>query len=1162
MPGPARAPLKHWLFHWPSLLACLLCVLTVLAVAELRANERMQAERHEAQRLLSEAQARLDRVIESTFSPAAGLVVLIRVDGDLNAERFGRHVEALQAERPQVRNVVAAPGDVIRLVHPLRGNEKALGLDYRSVPAQWAQIEAARTARHSRIYAPVKLVQGGLGVIQRNPVFVSTPEGERYWGSVSLVADLQRFMHQAQLPELPLQIGLFQQRPDGAAGEPIWGAASLAGQDAARVSIHLPGAQWLLLGRPPAGWQSGWDWSDPAVLGVAAAGLLVCGLSFALGQRRRLLQLRNAELAAEIEQRRLAHEDAEAARARYESLVALASDWLWEQDAEFRLSYLSRSDAGVAESLHHLIGLRRWEAPNLLPGPDWAAHRAQLERHEPFRDFEYGLLGPQGQIIHVCLSGAPVFDAQGRFCGYRGTGRDLSAIRAAERELRQSSEQLAQAHDRLQALLDAALEVAIIATDFEGRITLFNRGAERMLGWHAAEVLGSSPHRFHDPGEIEQRARELSARFGRPVTPTEVFTLPASASGSETHMWTLRARDGQSLSVSLTISEVRDRAGQLLGRLGIAVDQSAQLAAQQAERELAQRLQALLDSANEVGIIALDLQGHVTLFSRGAERLLGCSAAEALGLQARDFHLREEIEREARRLSSELGRLVPRHEVFERQAAGLDGGFRRVWTYVRRDNGQTLRVSHTFTQLRDLQGQHVGYLAVVLDISEQLRAQDALAASNRHLQAVLDSAEDVGVVVIGLDGLVQLFSRGAEKLFGYPADEAIGCNALMFHDPEELQRRADAASQSLGRLVHKYELFTLQIDGAGHSPLSHWVYRRKSGERVHGALRFNEMRGADGQRIGYVAICLDVSEQLRAQQALEQLNTELEARVQARTTELRAALQTLQQAQEELLRSEKMAALGSLVAGVAHELNTPIGNCLTAASTLEERCREVQRDFEANTLRKSALAGFLGEAHGAAELLLRGLHNAADLVAHFKQVSVDQTSEQRRRFPLANLVEDVLSVLRPKLKHSQIELLTRIELAQDLDGYPGALGQLLTNLVLNAQIHAFTGVGKPQIRIEAHGLADGSHFELQVSDNGVGMNEEVRRRAFDPFFTTKMGQGGTGLGLNIVYNIATGVLGGQVELHSAPGQGTRFLFRLPLVAPHRRETADALRASC
>jgi len=247
------------------------------------------------------------------------------------------------------------------------------------------------------------------------------------------------------------------------------------------------------------------------------------------------------------------------------------------------------------------------------------------------------------------------------------------------------------------------------------------------------------------------------------------------------------------------------------------------------------------------------------------------------------------------------------------------------------------------------------------------------------------------------------------------------------------------------------------------------------------------------------------------------------------------------------------------VAGVAHELNTPIGNCLTAASTLDERTTETQRAFAAGALKRSALETFLGEADAASQLLLRGLRSAADLVAHFKQVSVDQTSEHRRRFALTSLVEDVLSVLSPQLRKARINIQTEITLAPEIDGYPGALGQLLTNLVLNAHVHAFEGEAPRQIWIRGHALEPG-WFELQVQDNGRGMSEDVRRRAFDPFFTTKMGQGGTGLGLNIVYNIATGVLGGQLELKTAPGEGSCFSFRLPLIAPHKREVATAMRA--
>lgn len=1156
----ARTPLKHWIFHWPSLVVSLLCAGTVTLVAQFRGEQLAQDQRRTVQQQLGEAQTRLDRVVEHTFSLSAGLVVLAQVDGDISPERFARHVEAMQSERPQVRNVVAAPDNVVRLVYPLKGNEKVMGLDYRSVPAQWAQVERARVQRERLIFAPVKLVQGGLGVIQRSPVFVNRPGAdkgqEHYWGTVSLVADLERFIDMAGLARTTLDVGLWLRRTNGAPGDLIWGKADLAdSRDAASQTVHLPGAQWLLLARPKAGWIQGRAWLDPAVLGVALASVLISGLSFALGQRRHLLQLRNVELAQEVERRRQAHDEAEAARARYQSLVSLSSDWLWEQDVEFRVSHLSMGgpQGGIADVLSTLIGQRRWECKDVLPGPDWAAHRAVLNRRESFRNFEYSLRSSDGRIVHISISGAPVFDAMGVFQGYRGTGRDVSDIRKAELALRRSSEDLSEARDRLQALFDAATQVAIIATDQRGRITVFNRGAERMLGWQAAEVLGSSPHRFHDRDEMQARSAALSRKRGRELQPGEIFNPEPDQEGSLTQLWTYHTRSGDSLQVSLTVSEVRDHHGELLGHLGIAVDLSAQLAAQAAEREGAQRLQAVLDSANEVAIIGLDLEGQVTLFSHGAERLLGCTAAQVMGLQGREFHVRNEIETEAERLGHLIGQPVAWHEVFERQAAGLDGGHRRVWTYLRRDNGQRLRVSHTFTRLRNAAGAHIGYLAVVLDIEQYMQSQDALAASNRRLQSVLDSAVDVGILVIALDGKVELFNRGAEALFGYAAHEVIGRSSLLFHDADELLRRVTRLSEQMGRRVHRHELFTLNLDAEGHSTLSHWIYVRKGGERIPGALRFSEMRDREGRPLAYLAICMDISEQVHAQEALQALNAELEARVRARTTEL-------QLAQDELLRTEKLAALGSLVAGVAHELNTPIGNCLTAASTLDERTTETQRAFAAGALKRSALETFLGEADAASQLLLRGLRSAADLVAHFKQVSVDQTSEHRRRFALTSLVEDVLSVLSPQLRKARINIQTEITLAPEIDGYPGALGQLLTNLVLNAHVHAFEGEAPRQIWIRGHALEPG-WFELQVQDNGRGMSEDVRRRAFDPFFTTKMGQGGTGLGLNIVYNIATGVLGGQLELKTAPGEGSCFTFRLPLVAPHRREIATAMRAA-
>ncbi len=271
------------------------------------------------------------------------------------------------------------------------------------------------------------------------------------------------------------------------------------------------------------------------------------------------------------------------------------------------------------------------------------------------------------------------------------------------------------------------------------------------------------------------------------------------------------------------------------------------------------------------------------------------------------------------------------------------------------------------------------------------------------------------------------------------------------------------------------------------------------------------------------------------------LNNELEARVEARTKEL-------QQAHEELIRSEKLAALGSLVAGVAHELNTPIGNSVTVASTLHDKTVEFADEVGEGTLRRSSLNAYLESARTASDLLLRSLSQARALVASFKQVAVDQTSDQRRRFDLREVVGEVLTTLSPTLRKTPFKVTMEIPEGIVMDSFPGPLGQVVSNFVNNAVLHAFEGRDHGHVELRAS-LADNDEVMLSVSDDGIGIPEENLRRIFDPFFTTKLGQGGSGLGLNIVYNIATRVLGGRVTVSSAVGNGATFTLRMPVSAP-------------
>ena len=272
----------------------------------------------------------------------------------------------------------------------------------------------------------------------------------------------------------------------------------------------------------------------------------------------------------------------------------------------------------------------------------------------------------------------------------------------------------------------------------------------------------------------------------------------------------------------------------------------------------------------------------------------------------------------------------------------------------------------------------------------------------------------------------------------------------------------------------------------------------------------------------------------RAQQALAASNAQL-----TRT------LEELGTARAEIVRSERLAALGALVAGVAHELNTPIGNGVLAASALEDRSRAFFAALAQGAgVRRSELERYGADTAHATALLLRNLHKAADLIECFKQVAVDQTTSQRRSFELATLVDGMAKTLAPSLRAAGATL--RVEAAGGLamDSYPGALCQILTQLTRNALLHGF---GPDGGALTLRMAADGAAALLEFEDNGAGIPAQGMARLFEPFNTASMGRS-SGLGLHIVHNLVVNVLGGAIEATSAPGC-TRFAMRLPLRAP-------------
>lgn len=271
----------------------------------------------------------------------------------------------------------------------------------------------------------------------------------------------------------------------------------------------------------------------------------------------------------------------------------------------------------------------------------------------------------------------------------------------------------------------------------------------------------------------------------------------------------------------------------------------------------------------------------------------------------------------------------------------------------------------------------------------------------------------------------------------------------------------------------------------------------------------------------------------RAKEALEEQNAALNS-----------ALHALQEAQSELVRQEKLASLGRLVAGVAHEINTPLGICVTATSHLVQELKLTREDLAAGQLDEDGLQQFFDIIDQTLRIMTTNTQRAAALVRSFKQVAVDQSSDDIRSFNLRKYLDEILLSLQPKLKGKPIKVEIDCAPEVQLRSYPGAMSQIVTNMVVNSLVHGFAEGEPGKIKVSARTAGD--MLELDYSDDGMGMDSATLGQLFDPFFTTKRGSGGSGLGAHILYNLVTGPLGGTVKVVSAPGMGLHYKIRFPL----------------
>ncbi len=542
--------------------------------------------------------------------------------------------------------------------------------------------------------------------------------------------------------------------------------------------------------------------------------------------------------------------------------------------------------------------------------------------------------------------------------------------------------------------------------------------------------------------------------------------------------------------------------------------------AEQALRESEERYRRLVENA-PLGIISIDAQGHVRDVNEMLVAMLGAPSAEMtkkMNFLTSPSMLEAGIAADFRHCleSGEPG-------VSERQ-------------YLSQWNRQAYLRSH-LTPLRDSQETINGVQAIVEDITERKWAEGALKESEAEYRSLFKN---------------MLSGFAYHKILVNDKDQPVD---FMFLEVNEVfEKLTDLGKEVIGKRASEVipglrELKPDLIDVYGKVALT--------GQEITFDLYFASFGtwysvSAYSPEKGYfVALYSDITERKWAEESLRELNEKLEQRVEARTAELQEAnralqesLEILRKAQEQLVQSEKMAALGGLVAGVAHEINTPVGVGVTAASYLYEKTLGIKQHYDNGTMKRSELEKYLEMATESTEMILVNLQRAADQVKGFKQVAVDQTSDEKRRFRLKNYIDGVLLSLHPKLRRTKHSMQVACPEELEFESYPGAFSQIITNLVINSLIHGFEHIEQGSISLDV--TLDGDMLELYYKDDGRGMTKEEASKVFEPFYTTKRAKGGTGLGLHIVYNVVTQRLEGTIRCESVPGEGTSFLIRIPM----------------
>lgn len=414
-----------------------------------------------------------------------------------------------------------------------------------------------------------------------------------------------------------------------------------------------------------------------------------------------------------------------------------------------------------------------------------------------------------------------------------------------------------------------------------------------------------------------------------------------------------------------------------------------------------------------------------------------------------------------------------------------------------------------------------------LEMEARRASEIALQDTELRMQRVIDSAYEA---FIGIDatGAVLDWNHQAEHMFGWNKEEALGRLVAELIVPDRHRAAHIAGLKRMSEGSHGRN-FAKRMETCGQD---------KSGREFPVELSVWSIPSAG--MISFGSFVRDISERKRAEEDMRLLNEGLEARVQERTQELRHAM-------DQIVESEKLASLGGIVAGVAHELNTPIGNILMMSSSLNDRVEKLLAAIEQGTLTRSMVTSALAGCDEASKLIVRSAGRASELIESFKSVAVDQASQRRRVFDLRALLGDIINTVAIATRQAHITLDLRVPSGIEMNSLPGDMEQIFNNFIMNSLHHGFEGRDSGCISIDAQEI--GNMVEIVYQDDGCGIPIELHKKVFEPFYTTKLGQGGSGLGMFIVHNLVHASLKGEIKLESDSGRGVRFTLTIPRITP-------------